>query len=104
MSEDLYAQEREKLIEGDPIAVVDELLELRRENAKLKAKIKSGVEAAHDIQKQYHDWKRPDYLSWYELDHRGDTLSVRDDACLDILMAMEEPEYYQTLQKQDDGS
>jgi hypothetical protein len=26
---DLYAQERENLIEGDPVAVVDELLELR---------------------------------------------------------------------------
>lgn len=30
MSEDEYARVRENLIEGDPIAVVDELLELRR--------------------------------------------------------------------------
>jgi hypothetical protein len=97
MSEDLYAQERENLIEGDPIAVVDELLELRRENSKLKAKIKSGVEAAHDIQKQYHDWKRPDYLSWYERDPEAETRSRMDDACYDILEAMEEPDYSETL-------
>lgn len=32
-NEDTYAEERENLIEGDPIALVDELLELRRQLA-----------------------------------------------------------------------
>jgi hypothetical protein len=100
MTEDLYAQERENLIEGDPIVVVDELLALRAEVKELRAKVKSGVEAAHDIQKQHHEWVRPADLSWYDRDPEGDTLSILDDACIDILTAMEEPEYYQTLQKE----
>ncbi|UDL16649.1 hypothetical protein SEA_ATUIN_256 [Arthrobacter phage Atuin] len=99
MSEDKYAAERERLIESDPIELVDELLTLRAENKVLKAKVKSGVEAAHDIQKQYLEWERPNYLSWYDRDPHGDRLSFFDDAAIEILTAMEEPEYYQTLNK-----
>lgn len=102
MSEDLYARERDFLIEStDPCVVVDELLELRREVKVLRAKVKSGVEAAHDIQKKYHDWERPKDLSWYDKDFECDRLSLMDDAANDILEAMEEPTYYETFMKED---
>lgn len=100
MSEDLYAQERENLIEGDPIVLVDELLALRAEVKVLRAKVKSGVEAAHDVQKKYYDHSRPSYLSWYDEDLEGERLSQRDDVAEDILTAMEEPKYYETLQRE----
>lgn len=85
---DLYARERENLIEAsDPIVVVDELLELRREVKKLRAKVASGVEAAHDMQRNYFEGNSLD----------TEHLSIQDDAAELILRAMEEPTWRETL-------
>jgi hypothetical protein len=72
---------------------VHDIETLLKENERLRAKIKSGVEAAHDIQKKYQDWERPTYLSWYDKDEMADELSIADDAAIDILEAMGEPQY-----------
>lgn len=95
---------RATLIEDDPIAVVDELLALRLEVKTLRAKVKSGVEAAHYIQKAYYDHQRPKSLSWYDRDLEEERLCEKDEAADYILTAMEELDYYQTLQKEDNAN
>lgn len=51
---DTYAEERERLIEGDPIVVVDELLELRRQVGRLKNKLLNVERLAGDFETTSH--------------------------------------------------
>lgn len=70
MSEDEYARERENLIEGDPIALVDELLELRK-------KVAEPVEYEYAVERT--SLMRPDQTFivgnyWGDLEERQDSL------------------------------
>jgi hypothetical protein len=77
VSEDLYAAERENLIESDPIALVDELLELRRKLAETEYEYNiertSGVTGRTTLCYGKSDWD--DDLALTQEDFNGFLLS-----------------------------
>jgi hypothetical protein len=90
----------EYYLRKDAEVSVSDLKDLLAEVKTLRAKVKSGVEAAHDIQKAYYDHERPKSLSWYDRDFEDERLCEKDEAANTILTAMEEPEYHETLLKE----
>lgn len=94
----------EASLRDDAEESLQDLKDLMAEVKTLRAKVKSGVEAAHDIQKAYYDHQRPKSLSWYDRDLEDDRLSEKDYAANTILTAMEEPEYHETLLKEENDN
>jgi hypothetical protein len=77
-SEDLYAQEREWLIEGDPIAVVDELLELRR--------VVAGLEYEYSVQwSEIETGVASEVILWWTLEEAREILDRYDRSVEEVL-------------------
>jgi hypothetical protein len=66
---------------------------LVEEVRELKAKVKSGVEAAHDVQKAYIDTDYDARLPWMDNHIMSQRRAAASSAASHILEAMEEDEY-----------